>query len=163
MSFAVNIVSFIGILSVPTLAITQMNTCSNTTGIYPNVTYSVNSYVCDRSPCLCVPGCTSSLSVDFQAPKYLEKMRPKVHATCLNVQLDYPLNQDDVCVGFTNTQCPIVEKEKVNYKYNLNIGTIFPEVTVTLRFSFIDEDTAPNTEVLCFEFDIIIKKTECPA
>lgn len=62
--------------------------------------------------------------------RYLENMKPKIHASCMGVELDYPLGQDDACDGFINTQCPIVANEKVNYRYALTIPAIFPEVSV---------------------------------
>ncbi|KAH1015003.1 hypothetical protein HUJ05_012791 [Dendroctonus ponderosae] len=139
---------------------TKMSACTNSTGIYPNVTYSVNSYVCEATPCTCTLGCPSLISVDFYAPRYLEKIKPKIHAACMGVGLDYPLGQADACAGINNTQCPIVQNEKVHYEYSLNILPIFPEVTVTLTFSIIDEEL--NEDVVCFEWDIEVKRTTCP-
>lgn len=69
------------------------------------------------------------LSDDYcDLARYLETMTPKIVASSLGVSLVYPLGQDDVCTGFTNTQCPIVAQEKVNYQYKLTIPAIFPEV-----------------------------------
>ncbi|XP_066253650.1 NPC intracellular cholesterol transporter 2-like isoform X2 [Euwallacea similis] len=139
-----------------------MNSCSDSTGTYPiNVNYSINSYRCESSPCTCVLGCESLISINFQAPRYIEHVKPKIHASCMGVELDYPLGQDDACEGFTDTQCPIVANENVNYQYKLTIPNIFPEVTVTLRFSF--EDTATNKEFMCLVWDVEVKKSDCPA
>lgn len=48
---------------------------SNSTGIYPNVTYSVNSYVCEATPCTCTLGCPSLISVDFFARKFYSYLK----------------------------------------------------------------------------------------
>ncbi|KAL1513642.1 hypothetical protein ABEB36_003031 [Hypothenemus hampei] len=140
---------------------TKMSSCTNSKGIYPNATYSINSYVCEATPCTCTLGCESIIDVNFQSPRYFERVKPNIHASCMGVELDYPLNQDNACVGFTNTQCPVVENEFVNYQYKLTIPSIFAEVTVTLRFSIIDEDK--NEDVVCFQWDINVKKSStCP-
>ncbi|XP_050305992.1 NPC intracellular cholesterol transporter 2 homolog a-like [Anthonomus grandis grandis] len=140
---------------------TEVNSCSDESyAVLPNITYSVNSYVCESTPCICYLGCATSIDLNFTAPRYLEKMKPQVLATYAGVTLNYGLNQDDACDGFTNTQCPIVKDELVNYKYLLTIPAIFPEVTVTLRFSLIDKEV--NKDFVCFEFDIKVQRDTCP-
>ncbi|XP_066139179.1 NPC intracellular cholesterol transporter 2 homolog a-like [Euwallacea fornicatus] len=152
---------YIIVVIVANASATKMSSCSDATGKYPiNVNYSINSYVCESTPCDCILGCESLIDVFFQAPRYLEHIKPKVHASCMGVEMDYPLNQDDACEGFTNTQCPIVPNELVNYQYKLTIPPIFPEVTVTLTYYLEDEDLDEN--FICFEWDVNVKKTACP-
>ncbi|XP_030760222.1 NPC intracellular cholesterol transporter 2 homolog a-like [Sitophilus oryzae] len=141
---------------------TDMNSCSDFDGIKPNVSYSINSYTCESTPCECILGCAAVISVTFNSPRYLDNIKPRAVATADGVTLDYPLGQDDACDGITNAVCPIEKGELVNYKYSMDVPNIFPEITVNLRFSIVDKNL--NEDVVCFDFDILVKKNkDCPS
>lgn len=87
----------------------------------------------------------------------MEHFRPKGHAKVMGIEMDYPLGQDDGCVGVTNTPCPIAEGEYVEYSYGMFVLPIFPAVSLNLEFSLIDLDN--NKEpFMCFSVDLNIAK-----
>ncbi|KAJ8925070.1 hypothetical protein NQ315_001241 [Exocentrus adspersus] len=126
----------------------------------PEVQMLTNNTLCPQSPCVVRPGTDLVLHMRFKSPRYLEKIKLQVIAKALGVTLDYPLFQDDACVGISNTYCPIVKHETVEYSYTMHLLDIFPEASVNLAFSLIDLDhkSDENADVLCFEIDIQLKK-----
>ncbi|KAJ8961949.1 hypothetical protein NQ317_009266 [Molorchus minor] len=135
---------------------TNVNSCSDGSTTPEVQFYLTSGEVCDEQPCIVVPGGDIYMHVFFKSPGYLENIKPDMKASSLGVSLDYPLFQDNACDGIINTVCPLVKNETVEYYYKMSLLDVFPEVTVTLTFTIIDEDTSTN--VVCFIVDIKIKR-----
>uniref|UniRef100_V5I9K2 MD-2-related lipid-recognition domain-containing protein n=2 Tax=Anoplophora glabripennis TaxID=217634 RepID=V5I9K2_ANOGL len=135
---------------------TVVNSCHD--ALLPEVVLTANNTVCAKGPCIVKPGSDVTLTVSFTAPTYLEHIKPKIIATAIGVELEYPLGEDDACVGILNTNCPVSAGELVEYAHTMHILDIFPEAAVTLTFTINDEDNN-NADVVCFVIDIQFKKT----
>ncbi|KAJ8957536.1 hypothetical protein NQ318_020575 [Aromia moschata] len=116
-----------------------------------------NATLCIDQPCVVVAGKDIAMDIVFQAPKYLDSIKPNIVATAAGISLDYPLFQDDACVGITNTYCPIVENETVEYSYTMHLLDVFPEITVSLEFTLVDKND--SSDIICFVVDIQVVKT----
>ncbi|XP_060535171.1 uncharacterized protein LOC132707360 isoform X2 [Cylas formicarius] len=108
---------------------TTVNSCSGSKGLQPNATISIGylENECLSTPCEVILGCSIIMTTKFNSPRYLEDLTPRIHASALGAELDYPLFQNNACDGIINTQCPIVKGEKVTYQYTMNLFNVFPE------------------------------------
>ncbi|KYB27614.1 uncharacterized protein LOC663453 [Tribolium castaneum] len=112
---------------------------------------------CDAEPCVFYINSNTSMIMKFKSPRKLEHFAPNAVASLMGINVTYPLDQDDACVGITNTKCPIEEGEQVEYTYGMYILPVFPEVSLNLEFSLRDKDS--NDEIIeCFKLDIELKK-----
>lgn len=66
--------------------------------------------------------------LNFFLARYLEHFRPNALALAMGINISYPLQQDDGCVGVTNTPCPLANGEYIEYTYSMFILPIFPKV-----------------------------------
>jgi Niemann-Pick C2 protein len=111
---------------------------------------------CDQPPCVFYINTTSSMTMTFKTPRKLEHIAPSAVAHVMSIDVSYPLDQDDACDGIVNTECPLDDNQVVEYTYSMFILPIFPEVTLTLEFSLVDQDQ-DNEPFECFQVELALK------
>ncbi|KAJ8957537.1 hypothetical protein NQ318_020576 [Aromia moschata] len=94
-----------------------------------------------------------NMTMKLTSPHYLESIKPQlIGKTVLgNINLSLGSDRLDACTVITNSVCPIVANEVIEFKYNIRF-IVMPLLTVTLEFSIIDEDL--DEAVVCFSLDV---------
>ncbi|XP_037955976.1 NPC intracellular cholesterol transporter 2 [Teleopsis dalmanni] len=114
---------------------------------------------CEEPPCNIVKGTTAIMDMHFVSTKdNIRKLTAKVSATTLGLTVPYDLPEEvsDVCSNLLyGAICPIDETEDVVYRLNFYIDYLYPEISVKVEVSLMDED---NESVACFNVDIKVKK-----
>ncbi|CAK1545992.1 unnamed protein product [Leptosia nina] len=96
---------------------------------------------CINPPCRVIQGEDVVINVVFKAPYTIRSMRTK--AVALSI-IDYPLGENGrTCNFLSNTYCPILKDEIVQYTLRMHIERIFPTVAVDINFSVVDQDEKP--------------------
>ncbi|CAB3245962.1 unnamed protein product [Arctia plantaginis] len=117
----------------------------------------VNTYVegCLNPPCFVEPGGDAVLHLIFNAPHLITSMETlvTVEVPGLGV-LQFPLEEYAVTCNFlTNSYCPILPGEVLQYSLRLNIPAIISSITVMIEFYVVDEHK--NT-VMCLRVPVTV-------
>lgn len=59
----------------------------------------------------------------------LDTFEPKVLATALGLDIDYPLNESEGCKELVDDECPLEEGQRVIYATTMEIKKSFPTVS----------------------------------
>ncbi|XP_063914566.1 uncharacterized protein LOC135131003 [Zophobas morio] len=132
---------------------TQVDQCQNIIAPLPLEVDIVN---CIVPSCVFYINSTGVMNLKFIAPRYLENIAPAAVATVAGLNVSYPLQQPDACVGITNTPCPLAEGEYVEYTYSMFVLPLFPQIDLELEFSLQDLDRHKEPFV-CFRVALSLK------
>ncbi|KAM7363438.1 NPC intracellular cholesterol transporter 2-like isoform 1-T1 [Cochliomyia hominivorax] len=114
---------------------------------------------CTEPPCDVVKGTTVVMYVHFVGTRdNTETLSAKVRATTFGITVPYELPDEvaDVCSNLMNgATCPIYNTEDNVYKFNFFIEAYYPEISVAVEVSLIDEN---EETVACFICNIKVKK-----
>ncbi|XP_055847997.1 NPC intracellular cholesterol transporter 2-like [Episyrphus balteatus] len=115
---------------------------------------------CETLPCDVIKGTTAIMNAQFVGTHdNIRSMTTKVRATVLGLTVPYALPDDvaDVCANLLDgATCPIDEGEDAIYSFKFPIDNSYPEISVKVEVSLVDDDT--NEPVACFVADIKVKK-----
>ncbi|KAI5641103.1 ML domain-containing protein [Phthorimaea operculella] len=133
---------------------TQVGQCTVNNGPLP-----INVYIegCVTPPCVLPQLQDVVMHIAFRAPRTILRLRTLVRAYLLgNFGLPYPLGEEaETCNFLTNSYCPVLENEVVEYTLRMYIESFFAAgVAPTLEF-FV-EDPATSTTVFCIRVPIRI-------
>ncbi|KAM3963928.1 uncharacterized protein ACR2FA_001961 [Aphomia sociella] len=136
---------------------TPVVSCVSNTGVLP-----INTYIrgCDTPPCLLPQLENAVLDIVFRAPKTISTMRTLATAYMsmfgITVPIPYDLEQNSVTCNFlTNTYCPVMNGEIIQYTLNMFIESFFPEGTaVAIEFRVVD--ASDQSPVFCLRTDLRI-------
>ncbi|CAH2093533.1 unnamed protein product [Euphydryas editha] len=107
----------------------------------------IHQYVhgCLTPPCLLPQGQDIVVDVVFRAPHTIRRMRTLAKALITifgsTTEINYPLGNNEVTCNFlTNTYCPVLAGEVVQYTLKMFIETWFPaDFPVTVEFRVVDD------------------------
>ncbi|XP_049879201.1 uncharacterized protein LOC126376075 [Pectinophora gossypiella] len=113
---------------------------------------------CVTPPCVLPQLQDVVLHIVFRAPRLITEMRTLATAYMGILPIPYDLREDSVTCNFlTNTYCPVLATEVVQYTLRMYIESIFPVGTaVTLEFRVVDRTTGANVPMLCIRVPISI-------
>ncbi|GBP92350.1 hypothetical protein EVAR_65140_1 [Eumeta japonica] len=135
---------------------TSVQTCTSNPGDLPLNTYIVG---CVTPPCELPQLQDAVINIIFRADRVLNNMRTLATAYLsvgiVTIPINYDLQENAItCHFLTNTYCPVLEGEVVQYTLNMFIMEIFPVGTsVTVEFRVVDEAGQP---VLCIRMPITV-------
>ncbi|GBP92353.1 hypothetical protein EVAR_65143_1 [Eumeta japonica] len=135
---------------------TSVQTCTVNQGALPLNTYIVG---CVTPPCDLPQLQDAVINIIFRADRVLNNMRTLATAYLtigiITIPINYDLQENAITCDFlTNTYCPVLEGEVVQYILNMFIMEFFPVGTeATLEFRVTDGD---NQMVFCIRLDIRI-------
>lgn len=87
-----------------------------------------------------------------------KSLTAKVRATTLGVTVPYDLPEEvaDVCSNLMyGAICPIYNTEDVIYQFNFFVDSYYPEISVAVEVSLLDEN---DESVACFICNIKVRK-----
>ena len=120
---------------------------------------SVQIEGCGVMPCSVVKGTTIVMYVKFLGVEAVtNQLTAKVRATTgfVTVPYELPTEVANVCDNLIDgAECPIYASEDVVYKFNFYIAEWYPEISVKVELSLVDEH---NESAACFVTDIKVKK-----
>ncbi|CAH2093534.1 unnamed protein product [Euphydryas editha] len=103
----------------------------------------INQYVhgCITPPCLLPQLQDAVIDVVFRAPRNIRSMSTRATANVFGININYPLaDAADTCRFLTNTYCPLLNGEIVQYTLNMYIESFFPAgISTTIEFRVVDE------------------------
>ncbi|CAG9558999.1 unnamed protein product [Danaus chrysippus] len=108
---------------------TPVAQCRRNNGSLP-----LNAYVlgCLETPCLLPQNQNAVIDVVFKAPYLLYDMKSRAVADIFNNDIDYNLEENAVTCNFiTNSYCPILEGEVVEYSLKMFISSSIPTVAIS--------------------------------
>ncbi|KAL0818478.1 hypothetical protein ABMA28_008933 [Loxostege sticticalis] len=133
---------------------TNVQRCS---GRGRNAPLPINAYVegCVDPPCPLPRGSFATVHLVFRAPRKLMRMTTHAQAFVVIVPINYPLGEfAETCNFLSNSFCPVMEDEVLQYTLQMQIETGFPvEVSVTVEFRIEDE---ANESILCIRVPITV-------
>ncbi|XP_055847999.1 NPC intracellular cholesterol transporter 2-like [Episyrphus balteatus] len=113
---------------------------------------------CDVPPCNVVKGQDMEFEIDFVVFNYTTTMKTLVRATTIGLTVPYELPDDvsNVCKNLKyGAYCPLYPEEDVTYKFIFPISNVYPEISVKIEISIVDQT---KTVVSCFVCDIKVRK-----
>ncbi|XP_045453919.1 NPC intracellular cholesterol transporter 2-like [Melitaea cinxia] len=124
--------------------VTSVNQCIVTPAELP-----IHQYVqgCTTPPCLLPQGENVVIDVVFRAPHTIRRMRTLAKALITifgaTTEIDYPLGNNEITCNFlTNTYCPVLPGEVVQYTLRMFIETFFPpNFPVVVEFRVEDDNS----------------------
>ncbi|XP_072934711.1 uncharacterized protein [Epargyreus clarus] len=136
---------------------TQVSQCTNHGGELP-----MNTYIegCAVPPCLLPQLEDAVISMIFRAPRLLRSMRTLATAYLnmglITVPIPYNLGENAITCNFlTNTYCPVLAGEVVQYTLRMFIESTFPVGTAAnIEFRVVDESNLP---LLCIHLAIRVE------
>ncbi|CAH0713525.1 unnamed protein product, partial [Brenthis ino] len=119
---------------------TQVSRC-----LFYNADLPMNAYVegCIVPPCLLPQGQDAVINVIFRAPRIIKNMKTLASASLLGITpIEHDLEENAITCNFlTNTYCPLLPDEVVQYKLKMFIETFFPvNLPVIVEFRVADEN-----------------------
>ncbi|KAJ2950570.1 hypothetical protein O0L34_g8816 [Tuta absoluta] len=123
-----------------------------------NAPLPVNVHIegCDTTPCLLPQLQDVVMHIVFRAPRTIPRLRTMVRAYILNIPIPYPLGDEaETCNFLTNSYCPVLENEVVQYTLRMYIEPIFP-VGVAPTLEFFVEDPGTSALLFCIRVPIRI-------
>ncbi|KAK4876502.1 hypothetical protein RN001_009008 [Aquatica leii] len=112
---------------------------------------------CKEMPCTVVTGTTAVMYMNFTAPELIDTLQAKILANVGGLNVPYPLPQPDACKALSNTHCPLEVNEPAQYKLEMPILSIFPEIGVTLSL-YLEANGVKDNKVVCCIIDIQVVK-----
>ncbi|KAG6458938.1 hypothetical protein O3G_MSEX011131 [Manduca sexta] len=121
----------------------------------------INTYIlgCTTPPCILPQLEDCVIDVIFRAPRAIQSMRTLATAYLsvgpITMPVPYDLQANAVTCNFlTNTFCPLLAGEVVQYQLRMFIESFFPAGTATtIEFRVVDQNNVP---VLCLRAPVII-------
>ncbi|XP_052738871.1 uncharacterized protein LOC112056159 [Bicyclus anynana] len=137
---------FCGLFALARGQSTDVHRCLISKGILP-----LNAHVhgCTTPPCLLPQLQDVVIDVIFEAPRTISNMTTLATAILnfiIEVDFPYDLQANSVtCNFFTNTFCPVLQGEIVQYRLNMFIESVFPVNTVaTVEFKVRDNEAGED-------------------
>ncbi|XP_055907528.1 NPC intracellular cholesterol transporter 2-like [Eupeodes corollae] len=144
----------LGLISTSLVAGTAVRKCSGN----KNFPLEVRVLNCDIPPCDIIKGQDMEFEIDFVVFNYTSEMKTLVRATTMGITVPYELPDDvsDACSNLKyGAYCPLYPEEDVTYKFLFPISNIYPEISVKIEISIVDQK---KRIVTCFVCDIKVKK-----
>ncbi|XP_063832926.1 uncharacterized protein LOC135082102 [Ostrinia nubilalis] len=135
---------------------TNIETCTQHGGELP-----ANAYIdgCINPPCLFPQLQDAVINLVFQAPRQMATMRTLATAYVpfglITLPVPYPLGDNALTCNFlTNSFCPVLAGEVLQYTLKMFIESSFPVNTAaTIEFRVVDEFNVP---IICIRVPILI-------
>lgn len=105
---------------------------------------------CNSSPCNFYRGTDIKAQWDFTANADAKALRPDVKVTVMGATINYPYPEQDACKSLTKGECPLDEGDEATYNLKMPIQDALPSVTVTIKFSLLDEN---NNVHVCLQLE----------
>ncbi|XP_065161509.1 NPC intracellular cholesterol transporter 2-like [Atheta coriaria] len=129
---------------------TEVNVCKS--GL--PLPYAVTVKDCDKGPCSFPRDSLVVWNITFDAPHDLDTFEPKVLATALGLDIDYPLNESEGCKELVDDECPLEEGQRVIYATTMEIKKSFPTINVGIEMTLYTPDEDGNSVgFTCFQID----------
>ncbi|XP_019873856.1 uncharacterized protein LOC109601991 [Aethina tumida] len=124
-------------------------------GVLPDLVYvgNVGDEPCTESPCPINPSKAIELKMNFTAPYLMEDPYMQVYVSLIH--MDYPFINHDACSMITNTVCPPVANEDIEFHFQMSLPSRLPSVSVDLQF-YLQPDQKSNTKAVCFGITVMI-------
>ncbi|XP_047033068.1 uncharacterized protein LOC124639669 [Helicoverpa zea] len=139
---------------------TDVSQCTANPGPLP-----INAYIagCGAPPCNLPQLQDAVINIIFRAPNTIRTMRTLavayIPSPLGNIPFPYGLGDNaETCNFLTNTYCPVVQGEVIQYTLRMYIESFFPvDTQVSIEFRIVDEANSP---VMCIRVPIRITAPE---
>jgi len=124
---------------------TKWEDCGSATGTVKSL--QVSDCPDSDDTCILKRGTTKTITIEFDSKTASKTVKASVHGVMSGVPMPFPLPKADGCV-YGGLSCPIQDGKSYTYSHSLDIKSIYPPVSVKVRWELVDE---ASKDIVCLE------------